>query len=312
MPIKKSKPKLVVVCGPTGAGKTAFAVALAAVFKGEIINADSMQIYRHMNTGTAKPAPIEQDRIKHHLIDIIDPDEPFDASRFAHMASKLIFDLNERKQVPFVVGGTGLYIKALLHGLFKAKAADPAVRGRLKKEALDHGAQVLYERLQQCDSTAAQRIHPHDTFRIIRALEVYAVTGKTLSDYHQEHRFKEQPFQVLKVGLDMQREALYERINRRADDMITAGLLAEVKSLLEMGCSPQLKSMQSIGYRHMVAYLEGRLSWEEALRTFKRDTRRYAKRQLTWFKSDPQIHWIEPDRIDDAQVLIENFLHDSS
>ncbi len=309
---EKSKPKLVIICGPTGSGKTAVAIAMATAFKGEIINADSMQVYRFMNIGTAKPSPTEQARIRHHLIDIIDPDDSFNAALFAKIASEKVVDIHEQGIVPFVVGGTGLYIKALVHGLFDAKATDPEIRNRLKKQALEQGTIALYERLQRYDRTAARRIHPNDIFRIIRALEVYEITGKAISDYHKEHRFKEQPFEFLKLGLDVNRETLYQRINRRVEEMIMAGLVNEVKSLLKMGYTPELKSMQSIGYRHIIAFLEGRLSWEQTLKIFKRDTRRYAKRQLTWFKHDSEIHWLEPDRIDDLQVLIASFLQNSS
>ena len=306
---KTPKPKIVVICGPTGSGKTAAALALASVFKGQIISADSMQVYRHMDIGTAKPTPAQQRRIAHHLIDILAPDEPFNASRYARLAAGLIFDLYARLVPPFVVGGTGLYIKALLHGLFKDEAADPDIRRRLRTEARDAGSGALYARLQALDPPAARRIHPHDTFRIIRALEVYEATGRPISDHHRRHRFEARIFQVLKLGLDMSREVLYERINRRVDEMIAAGLVTEVETLLKMGYDPALKSMQSLGYRHVAAFLQGRLAWEEALQTLKRDTRRYAKRQLTWFKNDPEIHWVRPDKLSEIQGLIENFLY---
>jgi len=305
---KTAKPKIVVICGPTGSGKTTAALALAAVFKGQIISADSMQVYRHMDIGTAKPTPAEQRRIRHHLIDIIAPDEPFNASLYARAAAQCIYDLHQRQVLPFVVGGTGLYIKALLHGLFKAEAAAPDIRRRLRTEVREAGAQALYARLQASDPQTARRIHPHDIFRITRALEVYAATGRPMSDHHRRHRFKPQVFQALKLGLDMSRKALYERIDRRVDEMVASGLVAEVQTLLEMGYRPHLKAMQAIGYRHVAAFLKGQLAWEDALQTLKRDTRRYAKRQLTWFKRDPEIHWIKPDRPADLQAVIEKFL----
>ncbi len=301
------KPKIIVICGPTGVGKTAVAIEIAKAFNGEIVSADSMQIYRYMDIGTAKPTPYEQACIPHHMIDIVDPDEPFDAAQFEKTAHEVIRKLHERGITPFVVGGTGLYIKALVHGLFRARPADSNVRIRLKEAAKVHGTRFLHKHLSKCDPDAAEKIHPNDTYRIIRALEIYEVTGKTISKHHHEHKFKETFFKVLKIGLHSDRKILYDRINRRVDAMIDEGLLDEVKGLLGMGYSAKLKSMQSIGYRHMVNFIQGRISWEEALRTLKRDTRRYAKRQLTWFKADSEIVWSEPDRLKDIHRIIKNW-----
>lgn len=301
------KPKIIVICGPTGVGKTAVAIEIAKAFNGEIVSADSMQIYRYMDIGTAKPTPYEQASIPHHMIDIVDPDEPFDAAQFEKIAHEVISKLHERGITPFVVGGTGLYIKALIHGLFQARPADSKVRIRLKEEAIVHGTRFLHKRLSKCDPDAAEKIHPNDTYRIIRALEIYEVTGKTISKFHHDHKFKDTFFKVLKIGLHSDRKILYDRINRRVDTMIDEGLLDEVKGLLGMGYSAELKSMQSIGYRHMVDFIQRRISWEEALRTLKRDTRRYAKRQLTWFKADSEIVWSEPDRLKDIHRIIKNW-----
>ena len=217
-------------------------------------------------------------------------------------------DLHARSVSPFVIGGTGLYIKALLHGLFEATPADPDVRTRLKQEAEIHGTGFLHKQLSQHDSATAKRIHPNDTYRILRALEVYELTGKKISELQSEHSFTDKPFRVLKIGLHMDREIIYDRINRRVDAMIYSGLVDEVKGLLGMGYSADLKSMQSIGYRHMVDFIEGNSSWEEALRTLKRDTRRYAKRQLTWFKADSAIVWKEPWQLKEIRLTIEKFL----
>jgi len=304
------KPKVIVICGPTGSGKTAAAIGLAVRFSGQIISADSMQIYRFMDIGTAKPTPLEQQQVRHHLIDVAAPDEPFNAARFADMAKDLISRLQPEGIVPFVVGGTGLYIKALLKGLFQVEPVDPAVRRRLKKDAAVHGTAFLHRRLGDCDPETARKIHPNDTFRILRALEIYELTGKSISQFQSAHGFSEKPFSVLKIGLDIDRIELYERINGRVDHMIAAGLLQEVKNLLDRGYAPTLKSMQSIGYRHLVDFIQGRLSWPEALRTFKRDTRRYAKRQLTWFKADSEINWVAADNTTRMMHLINNFLTD--
>ena len=280
------KPKIVVICGPTALGKTSIAIDLARAFSGEIVGADSMQIYRYMDIGTAKPTPVERSCVTHHMIDIVNPDEHFDAKQFAKMAQEKIIKLYVRGVTPFVVGGTGLYIKALVQGLFKADPADPHVRERLKKEARIYGSDFLHKRLSQHDPDTAKRIHPNDTYRIIRALEVHELTGKTITELHREHMFSDKPFRVLKIGLHMDRELMYDRIDRRVDGMIKAGFIDEVKGLLDTGYPADLKSMQSIGYRHLVDFIQGRCPWDETLRTLKRDTKRYAKRQMTWLKVD--------------------------
>jgi len=306
------KPSVIVICGPTASGKTSVAIELAAIFNGEIIGADSMQIYRYMDIGTAKPTLQEQARIPHYMIDIVDPDQHFDARLYAQMAQNQAVELAFRDIVPFVVGGTGLYIKAFVHGLFQAEPANHDIRKSLNAEAQSRGTDSLHQRLSQFDPETAAKIHSNDTYRIIRALEIYEITGKTISEYHREHRFQDAPFRVLKIGLKIDREQLYDRINHRVDVMIAAGFVDEVKALLDQGYAPDLKSMQSIGYRHMVDFIRGDLPWDEALRTLKRDTRRYAKRQLTWFKANTEIIWYEPDRFDDIQLAIKKFLHTPS
>ncbi len=302
------KPKIIVIYGPTGIGKTHTAITLARMFNGEIIGADSMQIYRRMDIGTAKPTAKEQASIPHHMIDVAEPDEPFDAARYSARVRKIVAMLCQRKVIPFIVGGTGLYIRALIHGIFPSLPSDPALRARLKQEAATSGSGSLHQRLFVCDPEAADRIHPNDTYRIIRALEVNQLTGEALSAQQARHGFAEQPYTVLKTGLRMDREILYERINQRVDAMIQQGLLDEVKNLLAAGYSAELKSMQSIGYRHMVDYLEHRLGWDEAVRTLKRDTRRYAKRQMTWLRGDGDVHWFEPGQIQNMQKEITAFL----
>jgi len=306
-----SKPNIIVICGPTGLGKTSVSIELAIDLHGEIIGADSMQIYRYMDIGTANATLNEQARVPHHLIDIVDPDEPFDAAMFAKMAGEMIMKLHAKDIVPFIVGGTGLYIKALVHGLSHAGPSDTDIRKRLKEVELLQGSGFLYEKLSKCDQEAAERIHPNDTYRIIRALEVYEATGMAISQYSKDHGFEKRRFNVLKIGLHMEREALYDRINRRVDAMIEEGLVDEVKTLLGRGYSEDLKSMQSIGYRHMVDFIKGRITLEEAVRTLKRDTRRYAKRQMTWFKADPEIVWAEPEQIGYIKQLIRKFLQAS-
>jgi tRNA dimethylallyltransferase len=302
------KPKVIIVCGPTGIGKTATAIELAKTFNGEIIGADSMQIYRYMDIGTAKPTPDEQGQVRHHLIDFIDPDEHFDAVQYSHLAREKATRLLDRSKIPLVVGGTGLYIKSFLYGMFQSEPIDSDVRDRLTKEADEHGSDALYRQLSECDPSTAQRLHPNDTYRIIRALETFEATGKPISEYHRTHGFSEQPFDALKIGLNMDRGLLHERINQRVDMMMAAGFVYEVITLLKKGYTPELKSMQSIGYRHIVDYLQDRMTWEECLRTLKRDHRRYAKRQLTWFGADDEIIWKAPAQVQEIKQLVETFL----
>ncbi len=304
----EKKPKIVIICGPTGIGKTSVAIDIAGAVNGEIISADSMQIYRYMDIGTAKPTMEEQSRIRHHIIDIIDPDENFDAAKFAKRAHEKIVKLYTGGIAPLVVGGTGLYIKALVQGLFDADDVNLDIRKRLKKEAVISGTGLLHKRLTACDPAAAGRIHPNDTYRIIRALEMIEATGKTISKHQEDHGFADKRYKVLKIGLQMEREVLYDRINQRVDVMIKKGFVDEVRGLLERGYSENLKSMQSIGYKHIVDFIKGRLSWNETLRTLKRDTRRYAKRQMTWFNADPEIMWTKPDYEEDIILRVKDFL----
>jgi len=305
---RNQKPSLIVICGPTGIGKTAAGIEAAEAFGGEIISADSMQIYKYMDIGTAKPTSEERARIFHHMIDIIEPDKEFSAAKFALTAAEKIESIRERGNIPFMVGGTGLYIKALVHGLFSPGTSFSDTRNRLKKEAETNGTESLYKRLLESDRGAADKIHPNDTFRIIRALEVYETTGMSISEHHKKHRFSGNRFNVLKIGLTTDREDLYKQIEKRVDLMIEAGFAEEVKRLLEMNYPAGLKSMQSIGYRHMVEYMAGRIPLDETIRTLKQDTRRFAKRQMTWFNADPEIVWVKPDQTDDIKMLINSFL----
>lgn len=299
---------LIIISGPTCVGKTDAAIALAEPLGAEIISADAMQVYRYMNIGTAKPTEQQRARVPHHLIDVANPDEPFSAALFKTMADAVIREVHQKGRPIFVVGGTGLYIKALVRGLFPGQEQDGVVRKRLKHEAETVGLDALYQRLQKVDPAAAARIHPKDTYRIIRALEVHHVTGQPISHHQKVHGFRHFRYRTLKIALAPDRNTLYDRINRRVDLMLASGLLEEVKWLLAQGYPSTLKSMRSIGYRHMGDYLEGRTPWDETIRLFKRDTRRYAKRQLTWFRADPEILWVQPGQTDDMRRRINSFL----
>jgi tRNA dimethylallyltransferase len=301
------KLKIIVICGPTAIGKTAAAIEIAKIFNGEIISADSMQVYRYMDIGTAKPTPLERAEVPHHLIDILNPDESFDAAAFAAEARKTIETLCSKGILPIVAGGTGLYIRALLHGIFEGKTSDPDIRKRLKEQAQAQGIDTLYQRLCECDPNTD--IHPNDAFRIIRALEIFEISGQPASEHRRQHGFKDNPFDALSIALFTDREILYDRINRRVDMMIEQGLIDEVRMLLGLGYSLHLKSMQSIGYRHILDFMNGRFSYEETVQLFKRDTRRYAKRQITWFKSEPDMIQIRPESWKELIPNIENFLN---
>ena len=301
-------PRVIVVCGPTGIGKTRTAIDLARRFEGQIVGADSMQIYRTMDIGTAKPTTEEQARVKHHMVDIVDPDVPYDAARYAREAGEVVQAVHQGGLVPVVAGGTGLYIKALLYGLFDSRPPDPEYRRQLEQSAEAHGTAHLHARLSARDPAAAADIHVNDRFRIIRALETFQATGRPISALQQEHRFARPRFAAFKIGLTIPRPALYARIDRRVDQMVAEGLLEEVRRLLARGYHAGLKSMQSIGYRHMVDYLQNGVDWEETLRLLKRDTRRYAKRQFTWFRADPEIVWTAPDEVDALVPAVATFL----
>jgi tRNA dimethylallyltransferase len=289
--IEIDRPRVVILLGPTGVGKSKLAIEWAEELRGEIINADSMQVYRYMDIGTAKPTPDDQKRVRHHLIDIVTPDQPFHAALFRALGRKTIDQLHLEKKNIWVAGGTGLYIKTLTQGLFVSPLIDSRVREILKREAKEKGTEALYERLKKVDAQAAFHLHPNDLFRIIRALEVFDSTGIPISFYQGQHRFGERPYTTLKIGLEMNREMLYRRIEKRIDQMLERGLLQEVEGLMRMGYGPELKPMQSLGYKQMVQFLLKEIEWDEAIRQMKRDTRHYAKRQLTWFKADPEIHW---------------------
>jgi tRNA dimethylallyltransferase len=302
------KPKIVVICGPTASGKSTAALELARHVGAEIINADSMQVYKYMDIGTAKPSGKERRLVRHHLIDILYPDEEFSAALFREEARQAIAEVSARGKKAMVVGGTGLYIKALTSGLIRGGEVDPAIRSRLQAEAQAKGRGHIYRRLQEVDSHTAARLHPHDTYRIIRALEVYERTGRPISALRQRHLFQEEPYQALKIGLLLEREGLYQRIDARVDAMIRQGLKDEVQRLIERGYVPTIKAMQSLGYKQMTAHLQGEYDLAEAIRLIKRDTKRYAKRQITWFKADTKIHWVAYPHDRDAVLrMIEGF-----
>jgi len=290
---ENNKINLVIILGPTASGKSDLAIKLAERFDGEIVNADSMQVYRGMDIGTAKPGTEVRERIPHHLIDIAGPEMNFSAADFRREATRAIAGISDRGKKVFIAGGTGLYIKALLQGLVDSPSGAGEVRQELEEMANREGSEALLRELSRIDPATAARLHPNDQVRIIRALEVYRLTGSPISHERSAHGFNGDYYRTLKIGLSMERRDLYERIDRRVDQMIAEGLVEEVRLLLDQGFSPRLKALRAIGYSQICAYLAGEYSQDEAVRLIKRDTRRYAKRQLTWFNPDQEIKWVE-------------------
>ena len=306
-PYGSSRPKVVVLAGPTGVGKTSLAISLAVKFGAEIISADSMQVYRYLDIGTAKPSSSEREKAVHHLIDLVDPDQEFDVAAYLARARPLINELHERRVPILVVGGTGFYVRSLIRGLFKGPGSDAVIRARLKQEARDSSKEDLHDRLAQVDPETAARLHPHDLFRVIRALEVFELTGRTISSFHTEHGLAEKPYQVLLCALTLPCEELYGRIEARTRRMFEAGLVEEVQSLLKRGYTPDLKPLKSIGYKQVVDFLTGTISLDQARVEMTRMTRRYAKRQMTWLRSQPDIFRISYDRKNELKEKVSKF-----
>ncbi|MCP3891315.1 MAG: tRNA (adenosine(37)-N6)-dimethylallyltransferase MiaA [Desulfobulbaceae bacterium] len=287
---------ILVIVGPTAIGKTALSLEVSERHNCEIISVDSMQVYKHMDIGTAKVSTEERDLAVHHLIDIVEPNESYDAARFAEDSLACINEINNKNKIPLLTGGTGLYLKALFEGIFPEAPSDENIRSKLKKRLEEEGCDKLHQELSICDCVSAEKIHPNDTHRLLRALEIYLLTGKPWSDAIREHATDGNKYlfkNVLQIGLTCERSILYQRINNRCDIMLNSGLKEEVEGLLAMGFSSDLKSMQSIGYRHMNNYLSGEWTKEEMVRLLARDTRRYAKRQYTWFGKMANLQWQE-------------------
>ncbi len=293
--IVERRPRIIVITGPTASGKTSVAVKVALLCGAELVGADSMQVYRGLDIGTAKPTSEELRGVRHHLIDVADPDESFDAARFARLADRAIEDICSRGAKALVVGGTGLYIRVLLHGLHRAPPPSPEVREKITKRADADGWPALHTELAVCDPQAAARLHPNDGVRILRALEVFEASGVPLSEWQQQHGFQRRRYPALCVGIQRPREELNQRINTRVEQMMSAGFLGEVEGLMARGYGPELKPMQGLGYRRLASHLAGEMGLEEAVESTRTDTRRFAKRQMTWFKREPDLAWVDPD-----------------
>ncbi len=298
------KDNLIVLLGPTAVGKTDISIQLANRIKGEIISADSMQIYKYMDIGTAKITKDEMDNIPHYLIDIVYPDEEFTVADFKKTACDYIKRINNKGNIPMLVGGTGLYINSIVYELkFTQVKPNEELREKYYNIADKYGNQYLYEELMKVDPISAIRININDTKRIIRALEVLHETGKPMSYYNKNFRKETDKYNLVMIGFTMDRAKLYSRINKRVDIMIDEGLVDEVKMLMDMGYTKDLTSMQAIGYKEIINYLEGNMDLYETIEVLKRNTRRFAKRQLTWFKRDDRIKWINVDKFDSIDAI---------
>lgn len=301
---------LVVLTGPTAVGKTALSIELAKAIQGEILSADSMQVYKGMDIGSAKIRKEEMDGVPHHLLDILEPDETFNVMIFQQLAKKAIGEIYDKGNIPILTGGTGFYIQSVLYDIVFTEESDTSVRKRLEREAAEKGAEYLHEKLAKVDRTTAENIHANNVKRVIRALEFYELNGYPLSEHNETERQKKSPYLFRYYVLNEPRELLYERIEKRVDQMLEEGLVAEVKALREKGYTRDMVSMQGIGYKEILDHLSGLCTLEEAVCTIKKETRHFAKRQLTWFRREKEVTWVEKNEFRDTEGLLEHLLTD--
>ncbi len=300
-----SKTPLIILTGPTAVGKTALSIGLAKALDGEIISADSMQVYRHMNVGTAKIKPEEMQGVRHHLIDEFEPWEEFSVAVFQKRCRECIEDIHRRGKIPILTGGTGFYIQSVLYAVdFEETEADTFYREELAEFAKCHGKEALHRELAKVDEKAADAIHPNNVKRVIRALEYYRQTGKKISEHNETQRQKHAKYHFRYYVLSLPRDVLYERINKRVDKMREEGLEEEVKKLLEMGCTRKMVSMQGLGYKEIIDALEGRDTMDHAYERIKQETRHFAKRQFTWFRRERDVTWLEKEKFADEDALL--------
>ncbi|MDO4339291.1 MAG: tRNA (adenosine(37)-N6)-dimethylallyltransferase MiaA [Eubacteriales bacterium] len=300
---------LIVLTGPTAAGKTKLSISLAKAVNGEIISADSMQVYRHMDIGSAKIRPEEMQGVPHYLVDVMEPDEEFHIVRFQQMAKKAMAEIYAKGRIPVLVGGTGFYIQAVTRDIdFTQAEQEDSYRKELETLAREKGKEYLHQMLRETDPVSAEEIHANNVKRVIRALEFYHQNGTPISVHNQEQKERKSPYNLAYFVLDVPRELLYERIDSRVDEMMKDGLLEEVQSLKDRGCHRGMVSMQGLGYKELLAYLEGEYPLDEAVRILKRDTRHFAKRQLTWFRREPEVTWVHKDAFDYNEEKILEYM----
>lgn len=306
----KEKIPVVVVAGPTASGKTRLAIDIANSFDGEIVSADSMQIYKYMDIGTAKPTDEERRECVHHLIDFVEPDEDFSVAQYTELAHKVIYDICSRGKLPVMCGGTGLYINSVIDDItFGEMESDEKLRAELREIAERDGNEKLIEMLSEFDPVSAARLHPNNVRRVIRAIEFYKLTGIPISKHQEMTKQTESRYNPVMFCINYERSVLYERINRRVDIMISEGLVDEVSHLIKMGYTAELNSMKAIGYKEIAEYIDGKCTLEEAIESVKQGSRRYAKRQLTWFRRDKRIIMLDPDSaVEEAKDIIKDRL----
>ncbi len=305
------KRPLIILTGPTAVGKTALSIGLAKALDGEIISADSMQVYKKMDIGTAKIKPEEMQGVKHHLIDILEPDEEFNIALFQKYAQKAMEEIYSRGKCPILVGGTGFYIQSVLYDIrFSKTEADVSYREELETLAKEQGAEKLFEMLKKVDPDSCQTIHPNNVKRVVRALEYYKQTGEPISKHNETQKMRTSPYQFRYYVLSLDRGILYQRINERVEQMREAGLVKEVQALMELGCSEHMVSMQGLGYKEIIDALKGRDNMEHAFERIKQETRHFAKRQFTWFRREKDVTWLEKEKFSSEQELLDFCIRD--
>ena len=309
MEIQTTKKPLVILTGPTAVGKTALSIMLAKAIGGEIISADSMQVYRYMDIGTAKIKPEETEGVPHHLIDVLNPTEDFNVTAFQTMAKQAINEIYSRGRIPIVAGGTGFYIQSLLYDISFEETEVSFYREELTAYYEAYGAHALHEELKKVDPVSYEQIHENNVKRVIRALEFYHDTGYPISEHNKAQRQKVSPYNFEYFVLNDDREVLYRRIEKRIDIMMEQGLIEEVQGLLDYGCQPDMVSMQGLGYKEIISYLNGECSLEEAVYILKRDTRHFAKRQLTWFRREKEVTWVDRTAFSSEEEILEYMLN---
>lgn len=306
----EQKPKLIVILGPTASGKTDLGIEIASKIGASIVSADSLQIYKYLDIGTAKPSKVQREFVDHYMIDIIDPDEDCNAGIYRELALAEIDKLLKEGKKIVVVGGTFLYVKVLLSGLLNNIGVDKGYRAELKKLREKKGTSYLHRQLELIDRESAERIHENDYVRIERALEVYHITGETISKHQQEHSFQDKKFESLKIGINVERDYLRTRIDKRVDAMFEKGFIEEVRKIRDMGYSAELKPMQSIGYKQINEFIDGKISLERAINIIKRDSKRFSKRQFTWLRADKEIEWYDHELVHQTALeSIKKFLN---
>ena len=301
--------KVIIIVGPTCSGKTDLSINLAQNLSSEIISADSRQIYKCLNIGTAKPNKVQLALVKHHLIDTLNPDEDYNASLFENDSIKIINNLHSIDKIPIVVGGSGLYIKALVDGIFDSTTKDETLREKLLEDKKNYGNEYLYNQLLQIDKTTADKLLPQNWKRIIRAIEVYKITGRPIWELHNEYK-RECSYNFYQFGLNWHRDKLYENIEKRVDEMINLGLVKEIENIIKQGYNAQLNALNTVGYKEIISYLKREISLNRAIELIKRNTRRYAKRQLTWFRKDNRIKWFQIQNKNEIQEITTKIINE--